>query len=411
MADPANKIIETDEKNNVQVVGGGKKDIAIANAVRSGKAVGVDFASAGNTGPFTIGVYQSLDTAYQSTDKLVTSLIVDPANGQAGHAVLSLPDNYKTDPAKPQLIVVADPENKVKEDNEKNNVAVARGGTVLLKDAHYLGSRDKVQVTTTSAGDETPYVIGLFRSANATYEGNLGKLVGSQTLATAGKQDITFNPPADDPKLPYLLAVLDPQRGIGADAADRIKVVETPPDVRLTAKYINGQIKFSTALVTKLAINAAALAAAKKAGVSAAKNGADGDTLGESDRYLIKVYVSADKVYDGTDTPIGSPQTINNSHQSGTVDVRDKLPSLNGRYMIAVADPGAVHTLDYDPGDNTAVVATWDGPEILKGATDAAKRTLASAKSKIDGAAASLYDSFQIAVDTAGGTALRPRRG
>jgi hypothetical protein len=397
VADPQNKVKEADEKNNLQVVGGGKKDIAITNATRSGTSIGFDFTSKGNTGPFTIGVYQSLDTFYQSTDKLVASLIVDPADGQSGHAVLSLPDNYKTDPAKPQLIVMADPGNQIKEDDEKNNVQTARGGNVLLKDAHYLGSKDKVQVTTTSGGDETPYFIGLFRSANATYEANLDKLVATQTLPTAGTHEITFKPPADDPKLPYLIAVLDPQRGIGADAADRIKVVEAPPDVRLTAKFENGQVKFNTAFVTQLAQSASALAAAKKIGVAPAKGGADGTELDESQRYSVGVYFSADKVFDAGDRLARGLTSITNSHQSGSVDVSDLPPSLAQPYILVAAN-AAAGIKDYDVSDNATVAASWEGPAVLQGAVNAAKQTLATAKSKIEAVAPGLYDALSAAV-------------
>lgn len=141
VADPADKIKETDEKNNTQVVGFQKPDIALQSAwLTSTGEVQFPYQTTGNLTSFRVGLYRSADANYDLSDVLVTTQ--DIISSQEG--VGSISASWPGDPAKPYLLVVADPWTSDKpdgllleQDDRGNNVAFVRPVSVELL-AHYL---------------------------------------------------------------------------------------------------------------------------------------------------------------------------------------------------------------------------------------------------------------------------------
>jgi hypothetical protein len=104
----------------------------------------------GNSGTFTVGLYQSADTTFDPSDELVVPRqTITPALNASAQGTFTLPAQFSADPNRPNLLVVADPPNPdplsplkprgdVLESNEDNNVAVVAQGS--LPDIHVISA-------------------------------------------------------------------------------------------------------------------------------------------------------------------------------------------------------------------------------------------------------------------------------
>jgi pimeloyl-ACP methyl ester carboxylesterase len=78
-------------------------------------------------GPFTVGVYRSADTTFDSSDLLVTSALVSAPIAPGGStSTINLATEMPIDSARPYVLVVADPGNAIAEADEGNNTSQFR---------------------------------------------------------------------------------------------------------------------------------------------------------------------------------------------------------------------------------------------------------------------------------------------
>lgn len=105
------------------------KDVAMDAATRRDSR-GVDFTyqAAGNPGQFEVALYRSADPTWDGSDvQLGSSLTIAPGAGVVtGRGRFAFGTDYVHDPAKPYLIVVADPKGRIVETSETNNRQVVQ---------------------------------------------------------------------------------------------------------------------------------------------------------------------------------------------------------------------------------------------------------------------------------------------
>ncbi len=100
-------------------------DIAISSAQLSeATTIQIVYSVTGTPGPFELGVYRSADATFNpAVDHLIKVETITPvASGQTS-AEIKLSDALIFDPARPYVIVVADPDSKISERDEGNNAA------------------------------------------------------------------------------------------------------------------------------------------------------------------------------------------------------------------------------------------------------------------------------------------------
>ncbi len=88
------------------------------------RTVQFTYQTTGNPGSFQVGLYQSADgTTYDANAPLNTGTTTPGAPGSPVTGTIGIPDGFAADPARPYLIVAADPNNMLHEPNRDNNQA------------------------------------------------------------------------------------------------------------------------------------------------------------------------------------------------------------------------------------------------------------------------------------------------
>ncbi len=83
--------------------------VSLDSASVLGSTVKYSYHSIGDSGQFTIALYQSADTAFESSDPLVVSQTVTPFSNASGAGSFTFPAGFKPNPAQPYLLVVVNP--------------------------------------------------------------------------------------------------------------------------------------------------------------------------------------------------------------------------------------------------------------------------------------------------------------
>ncbi len=113
-------------------------DIAVQSAeLQAANQVQFSFSTTGDPGDFDVGLYRSTDDQFDPSDVQVGSLqTITPTGGQQTGS-FTLPSPLPPDPTRPFLLVVADPNNAIVEDdqdpfNEDNTASIRRPDIVML---------------------------------------------------------------------------------------------------------------------------------------------------------------------------------------------------------------------------------------------------------------------------------------
>ena len=103
-------------------------DVAVLSAqLYTPTTVSFTFLTTGDPGPFEVGVYRSADAVFDASDLRVTSRVVSIASAPSGTiGAVALPGEMPIDPARPHVLVVADPNDALAEDDEGNNLGSFR---------------------------------------------------------------------------------------------------------------------------------------------------------------------------------------------------------------------------------------------------------------------------------------------
>ncbi len=113
-----------------------------------------NYGVTGSVSSFTVGLYYSADGIYDPSDVQVSSMTVSPGSSTSGSGTFEASEKtgFAPDPARPYLIVVADPANAIAESNETNNTSnklirpdvtlTANATTVTLMDNSFFSSTD-----------------------------------------------------------------------------------------------------------------------------------------------------------------------------------------------------------------------------------------------------------------------------
>lgn len=198
-------------------------DIAMTGVTLPAKgSVGFTYNVSGNPGPVVFGLYASANpTIYPLTNvQLIGGQVISVAADASGSGTFTLPDTFTTDPSRPYLVVVADPDTDalphglIAESNENNNVAA-----LALPDIGMLGARvvspTSVSFTYSVTGNPGSVTFGVYQSATTTFDPATATPLGTQAIdvtpaASAGGSITLANPIPGDATRPYILVVADP---------------------------------------------------------------------------------------------------------------------------------------------------------------------------------------------------------
>ncbi len=223
VADPNNAILESNEGNNAKSFILSVPDIAMQSAqLLPGNSAQFIYGITGNPGTFQVGLFRSANgTTYNSGDLVgsLKSFTPSPLNPQAP-GTIALPSNYLQDPAKPFLLVVADPNNSINETNESNNFSV-----LVLPDIR-ISETSATSVDSKSVNFEfqvvgafvTEFQVAVYRSRDMTLDAT-DIQIGNIVTVTVPNQ--VTNPAtipmlnlSIDPSHPYVFVKADPQNQI-----------------------------------------------------------------------------------------------------------------------------------------------------------------------------------------------------
>jgi hypothetical protein len=103
-------------------------DVAVLSAqMLTSTTVQFTYQTADNPGPFSVAVYRSADTVLDASDKLwATTQITAPSDPGGSTSTIGLAGELVLNPARPHILVVADPGNAVAETDEGNNISSFR---------------------------------------------------------------------------------------------------------------------------------------------------------------------------------------------------------------------------------------------------------------------------------------------
>jgi hypothetical protein len=137
------------------------------------------------TGPLTsinVGLYQSADATFDSTDKLVTSRTVAAAAGSPGSGAFDAPKQLDIETR--YLLVVADPQGSIVEASETNNVVATLAPTieVAAKSITWVPLNESVRLTYRITSDVSPtsLPLALFWTPTNSGEPTLYDIVSTQ---------------------------------------------------------------------------------------------------------------------------------------------------------------------------------------------------------------------------------------
>ncbi|MCI0464693.1 MAG: hypothetical protein L0Z62_47830 [Gemmataceae bacterium] len=208
-----------------------KPDIAMLSAqLQTGNTVQFTYETTGNPGPFEVGLYRSADATFDASDILLDTQTVTPSptNPQAP-GTFTLASPWPSDPNKPYLVVVADPNDLISESNPNNN-----SQSIALPDivATSLNIEDELRpkqaLVTYSyriTGADLPADTeeALFWSENDTFEPDSDTLAFSFPIQGQDRRVGTYNRSIAESDLrrparaTHLLLVLDPPTGAMPD--------------------------------------------------------------------------------------------------------------------------------------------------------------------------------------------------
>lgn len=195
-------------------------DIAMSTASVAGSTLSYAYQTAGNPGPVQFALYQSADQAFDSSDKVLAGQTVPVGPSGTGTFNLSA---FAPDPARPYLLVVADPGGQIKEANENNNTvhALWQPADIEMLSASFddlYASRggDAIHFSYRTIGDTGPFNVALYLSANRTFD--TSDTFVASTRVTPDPKASAFGGIRPNVSLsipqskPYLLVVADPAR-------------------------------------------------------------------------------------------------------------------------------------------------------------------------------------------------------
>jgi len=249
-------------------------DIAVTKATRAdGNRVEFEVTTDGRVGAFQIGLYQSADETFDAADTRVGSLIpITPAEGGgAQQGNFNLPQKFRRDPARPRLVVVADPQDNVVEFTNVNNTRVVEStADIAITSAQRVdtagaGSPQVVTVNYAVADIVGDFDLGLYRSADPQFGpgdlplGNPHRITPVPGV-TSGEEVFNIGLYRPDPDLPYLVVGADRDNNIdeanednNASGIERVMVL-LPMRVGGNVTYNEPQDRFEANGMTQIGL-------------------------------------------------------------------------------------------------------------------------------------------------------------
>lgn len=239
-------------------------DIAVdKTATINGSNVDFAYNLTGDPGTFTVNLYQEASTTFDPSDKpIATQQITKPAPNSSGVGAFSL-TNIAPDPARPYLLVVADPPDAthsnglIPESDETNNVAsvsYAPLPDIALASPVITGAL--VNFSYQLAGNPGTFGVSLYHETTPSFVPT-DKPLATTTIENpaagsfgVGSFDLSTITP--DATRPYLVIVADPTNVIqeANEANNVVTIAYAPappppvslPDIAMVSAVINGAI-------------------------------------------------------------------------------------------------------------------------------------------------------------------------
>ncbi|MHC4401911.1 MAG: hypothetical protein ACYTG0_19740 [Planctomycetota bacterium] len=232
-------------------------DITMLGADAFDGGVEFTYETTGNPGPFEVGLFRSADQDFDAGDIQLGSLqtIVPTGGQQTGTFNIASP--LPSDPAKPFILVVADPNNLIGETDRANNVAFVGPLSDIAMQWAVVGYDVSYEYEVRGADIQQSFRIGFYRSEDEQLNEN-DVLIGSQSIIAPpdgtptldGLGDVAtaqgfhwmlqwIEPVAADPARPFILVVLDDLENLcELDRSDNVFAIFAPtvePDILATS--------------------------------------------------------------------------------------------------------------------------------------------------------------------------------
>jgi hypothetical protein len=228
-------------------------DIAISDATYDevNKNVWFDMELKNNPKDFNVKLYQSEDQSFDGSDDFVYSQSISSSDWKSGETAirwtgsesvlsysslknsvsLHLPDNFKYNPLKPYLVLVADPwtestpRGEVTELEEKSNnvtsVMIMPSTDIKVTKLSFV-SRGELEVEYDITGDipVQPIKLDIYRSESTYFTYGKNQLITSITLPPSSRKVKIKGDFRIDPSRKFILAVADPENLIDENDSD-----------------------------------------------------------------------------------------------------------------------------------------------------------------------------------------------
>lgn len=163
---------------------GDKPDIAMLSAqLQTPTQVQFKFETTGKPGPFQVGLFQSADATLDANDRPVSLQTITPnPSGGEETGTFNLPISLLFDPARPLMLIVADPSNSIIEsDDVGNNTQVVKLPDIQILDATTTDFR-QFELTYSISGTNSPaFLFRAYLSTDSKFDPNIDlPFVGGQ---------------------------------------------------------------------------------------------------------------------------------------------------------------------------------------------------------------------------------------
>jgi len=301
-------------------------DVAIVSAhLENPNLVSFEYSAKGNLDHFTVGLYSSADgTTYDAADPIASQVIVADLSNPSNPGVFNLDSPLTTEPDKPYLLVVADPDNEIIESDETNNVKAIALTDIDLVSAQ-AESPTSISFAFSTTGNPGPFTVGLYRSVDGKTYDVADSVATPQTITPSlanpqGQGNFALSAPvSSDPTKPYLVVVADPNNIIAeSDETNNVQAILTKTDIVVTQVGVE-----NAGLAALYRIDGAPLPAATTAVFYWSK----GPNL-SSDHVL-----AADPIVIPAGTSIGSHDDV------GVLTQDEKDAPIGTAYLVVMFDP------------------------------------------------------------------------
>jgi hypothetical protein len=212
-------------------------DIAVISAGSSSSTkVSFQYSTMSDPGSFVVGLYRSANKKFDSRDVLFDKVTIDPVPNSQGVGTFTFSSPPPVDKGRPYWLVVADPQKRISESDEKNNVALVRLPELVASDFTYSVDTQNGPL----ANELVP--VGKRFDATFTVE-NKGDFVAHQfTVKLYLSTDSKIDPAKDE-----YIADLATVPALAAGASIQRTVQATLP-LSLPARKFHGKVWFGLAI-------------------------------------------------------------------------------------------------------------------------------------------------------------------